>query len=40
VQTTEITGVKWLNSPNWNMELDDIDSAYIHDLEIRVDILR
>lgn len=22
------------------MELDDIDSAYIHDLEIRVDILR
>lgn len=40
VQTAEITGVTWLNPPFWNMDLTDIDSVYIHDFEIRTDILR
>lgn len=40
VQTAEITGVKWLNSPRFFMHLSDIDSFYIHDFEIRTDILK
>jgi len=40
VQTTEISGIKWLNSPFWTMSLTDMDSAFVHDLEIRVDILK
>ena len=39
VQYAEITGVEWRNAPAWNMQLDDIDSVYIHDFEINVDIL-
>lgn len=40
VQTGEITGVKWLNSPRFNIHLQDIDSFYVHDFEIRTDVLR
>jgi hypothetical protein len=40
IQTGEITGVKWLNSPRFNLHLSDIDSFYIHDFEIRTDILK
>lgn len=40
IQTGEISGVKWLNSPRFFMYLSDIDSFYIHDFEIRTDILK
>lgn len=40
VQMSEISGITWLNSPMYHMALNDIDSVYIHDLEIRVDILK
>ena len=40
VQTSEITGVEFRNSPQWNMALVDIDSLWVHDMEIMVDILR
>jgi hypothetical protein len=34
----EITGVKWQNSPSFHFHLEDIDSFWIHDFEIYVDI--
>jgi len=40
IQTAEIGGIKWLNSPRFFMYLSDIDSFYIHDFEIRTDILK
>ena len=40
VQTAEITGVRWINSPFYHLNLEDIDSVHIHDLEIFVDILK
>lgn len=40
VVLAEITGVKWLNSPRFYMHFDDVDSFYVHDLEIRTDVLR
>lgn len=40
VQTGEISGVKWLNSPRFFIHLQDIDSVYVHDFEIRTDVLR
>lgn len=40
VQTGEVSGVKWLNSPRFYMKLTDVDSFYIHDFEIRTDVLR
>jgi hypothetical protein len=40
VKTSEISGVKFLNSPRFHMELNDVDSINIHDLEIMVDILK
>ena len=38
VQNSEISGVTWKNSPRFHLELKDIDSVYIHDIEIFVDI--
>mmetsp|Transcript_15723 Transcript_15723/g.26505 ORF Transcript_15723/g.26505 Transcript_15723/m.26505 type:complete len:420 (-) Transcript_15723:68-1327(-) len=40
VQTSEISGVAWRNSPRYHMKLDDVDSIYVHDMEIYVDILK
>ena len=40
VQTSEISGVKFLNGPRFHMELNDVDGINIHDLEIFVDILK
>jgi len=34
VQTSEITGVKLINSPRFYLKLADIDSVWIHDMEI------
>lgn len=34
----EITGVRWLNSPRFNIWLEDIDTAWVHDFEIYVDV--
>jgi hypothetical protein len=40
VQTAEIVGVTFRNSAQFHMNLHDVDSIYIHDLEIYVDILK
>lgn len=34
----EITGVRWLNSPRFNIWLEDIDGAWVHDFEIYADV--
>ena len=33
----EFTGVKWMNSPFYHMDIQDFDGAYFHDFEIYVD---
>ena len=33
----EITGVKWINSPMYHLEINDFDGGYFHDFEIFVD---
>lgn len=38
VQTSEITGVTFRNSPMFSVKVQDVDSVYIHDLEIFNDI--
>jgi len=40
VQTSEITGVKWVNSPRFYLKLADIDSVYIHDMEIITSVFK
>ena len=40
VQTGEIQGVSFRNSPSFHIHLIDIDSFYLHDFEIFVDILK
>jgi len=40
VKYSEISGVKFLNSPRFFMQIYDIDSVYIHDMEIITDILK
>ena len=40
VQFSEISGVKFLNSPRFFMQIYDIDSVYIHDMEIVTDIFK
>lgn len=40
VQTSEISGVSWRNGPKFHLHLMDVDSIYIHDMEIEVDILK
>lgn len=34
---TEVTGVKWLNAPHFNLELKDMDTLWVHDFEIFAD---
>ena len=36
----EIEGTRWVNSPYYHLYLTDIDSFYIHDMEIFVDIFK
>ena len=38
VQNCIIEGVKFLNSPRYHMDLNDINNFVIQDLEIRVDV--
>mmetsp|Transcript_29439 Transcript_29439/g.44581 ORF Transcript_29439/g.44581 Transcript_29439/m.44581 type:complete len:280 (+) Transcript_29439:306-1145(+) len=40
VQTAEIEGVRFTNSPRWHLKLTDVDSVLVHDLEIFVSILK
>jgi hypothetical protein len=40
VQNVEISGVKFRNSPRFNIAFDESDSIYIHDMEIDVDMLK
>lgn len=39
VRNCLIEGVSWINSPRYHMNLIDIDSFLIQDLEIYVDVL-
>lgn len=34
----EFSGVRWINSPSFHLELKDIDGLHIHDMEIHVDM--
>lgn len=38
-QNVEITGVKFMNSPQFHLHLIDISDFYLHDFEIHVDIV-
>jgi len=40
VQNSEISGVRFINSPYYHLALWDVDSINIHDLEIFVNILK
>ena len=40
LKNADISGIELRNSPSFNMILKDIDSVYIHDLEIKTDIMR
>ena len=40
VQNVEISGVKFRNSPRFNIAFDESDSIYIHDMEIVTDIFK
>jgi len=33
----EFTGVRWMNSPNFHLLIEDFDTAWFHDFEIYVD---
>ena len=33
----EFTGVRWINSPNFHLDVKDFDGAWFHDFEIWVD---
>ena len=33
----EMTGVKWMNSPYWHIQIKDYDGGYFHDFEVEVD---
>ena len=34
----EFSGVRWINSPSFHLELKDVDGVHIHDMEIHVDM--
>ena len=36
----EISGVNWINSPRFHIMITDVDSFYLHDFEIAVDIVK
>ena len=37
-QNVEFSGIKWQNAPNYHLFIRDIDSFYLHDFEIYVDV--
>ncbi len=39
-RNVEIEETRWINSPYYHLYLTDIDSFYIHDMEIFVDIFK
>ena len=40
VQNSEVSGVTFLNSPMYTLKMDDVDSVYAHDQEIKINIMR